>query len=88
MGTNRQLLSIRTILVGTRAAVHSHRRAGQPDLERMSLERGLELLDHFLARHPDGLFPEAEHAFEDARRELRALVETAADDEASISRAE
>jgi hypothetical protein len=87
MGTNRQLLAIRTILVGTRAAVHSHRRAEQPDLERMSLERGLQLLEHFLARHPDGLSPEAEHSFEDARRELRALVE-AADDEAPISRAE
>jgi hypothetical protein len=88
MGTNRELLAIRTILVGTRAAVHSHRRAEQPELERMSLERGLELLDHFLARHPNGLSPEAEHAFEDARRELRGLVETAASDEAPISPAE
>jgi len=65
MGSDRERLAIRTIVVTTRAAVRSHRNGEKADLARQSALRGLALLDQF-----DG------HAewIADARRQLEALA--------------
>jgi hypothetical protein len=68
--SRRELLSIRAILVGTRAAVRSHGTAGRPDLIRSTAERGLALMDELSAE----LGPDAEKQVVDAAAEARAEI--------------
>jgi hypothetical protein len=78
--SRRELLSIRAILVGTRAAVRSHGVTGRPDLIRSTAERGLALMDELSAE----LGPDAEKPILDAAAEARAeiarIVEAAMED--------
>jgi len=65
-------LSIRTVVVTTMSAVRTHGQAGNEQLARDSVIRGLALLDAMKADDPaDG----TDRLYADARRELRALVE-------------
>jgi hypothetical protein len=76
----RDLLSIRAILVGTRAAVRSHGATGRPDLIRTTAERGLALMDELSAE----LGPDADkgvlNAAAEARAEIAGIVENATED--------
>lgn len=75
----RPLLAIRTIVVTTRAAVRSHRAAGNEELARESAQRGAEMLTELGSR----LSPEAPgaigQAYRDAEHELQTLTALAAD---------
>lgn len=67
------LLAIRTVLVTTRAAVLSHRKAGADGLARDSVHRGIELLTDVGDRIGIERDGELAEQYEDAMRELRSL---------------
>lgn len=68
------LLAIRTILVSTRAGAITHERRGNLVLARETVERGAALLEQ-LGRDLPTTPAEVRARYEDARRELAALVE-------------
>ena len=76
----RELLSIRAILVGTRAAVRSHRVTGRPDLIRGTAERGLALMDELSAELGPGAEQHVLDAAAEARAEIVGMVEAATED--------
>jgi hypothetical protein len=78
--SRRELLSIRAILVGTRAAVRSHEATGRPDLIRSTAQRGLALMDELTAELGPNVVDDVLGAAADARAEIASIVEAAAAD--------
>ncbi len=76
----RELLSIRAILVGTRAAVRSHGVNGRPDLIRSTAERGLALMDELSAELGPGADKHVLDAVAKARAEIAGILQAAMDD--------
>lgn len=74
MASPREKLSLRAIVIGTRAAVNSHRRAGTERMIRAAAERGLQLLDELEARTGSRVDAEFHSALSGARRELTGLL--------------
>ena len=74
MGSRREQLAIRAIVVGTHAAVRSHRTLGRDELILASVQRGLALLGQFEDALPPEAAADTRAAVADAWRALEALV--------------
>jgi hypothetical protein len=68
-------LALRTIVVTTRAAIATHRKRGNDDLVRASLEQGLGLLDDLVSQLPSDTLVDERRNIEEARRLLSSLAE-------------
>lgn len=75
----RLLLAIRTIVVTTRVAVHSHRKAGNEELGRESARRGAKMLAELGRELPPDDAGTIGQTYREAERELREFMTPAPD---------
>jgi len=72
---SKLLLAIRTIVVTTRVAIRSHRKAGMEDLGRDSARRGAAMLAELGRTLPTDGSEAVRQAYEKAERELQELTD-------------
>lgn len=73
MGAHSERMAVRTVVVTTRAAVVSHRNAGNEHAARASAARGLDLLD-LLEGRAYLRDADAEAALRQGRRDIEAML--------------